>query len=206
MRDKVIEKHNISGGPALQRFRADKKTISLLDSMLQKNDTSLAPYREKISEYKDILTEFKLRDHLFYNDAPSISSVLIKILGYICAAPFYWYGIITHIIPYKLTERITSSRIKDSMFHPTVKFGLGIILFPIWWLILTAVVWMKFSGWTAFIFIVSLPLFGKFSFWLYQRMKKLTAYIRFRGLKNNEDIKRAHQIREEIIDAFISEV
>lgn len=206
LRESLIDKHSISAKTLETNFIADKKSIAYFDDMLSKNKTALNPLVDKLKSYRNTIEKFNLESHLFNNSSKGFGSTILKIFGFILLAPIYWFGIIIHIIPYKLTGYITKSKVADAMFHPTVSFSLGMIVYTIWWILLSIIVAIKFSFWYGMIALLTLPFFGKFSFWIYHKMKELAAEVRFSGLRKNEEVLEAKKIRQEIIDEFLDKI
>jgi len=206
LRENLIDRYSLSGKKMEKNFTADKKTIAYFDGLLEENETALNPLVEKVKIYNDVLDKYNLKSRHFQESKKGIGSVILKILGFIFLAPIYWFGIITHIVPYKLTGYITKSKVKDPLFHPTVSYSIGTFIYPLCWLLMSIIVWIKFSFWTGLIFLFILPFFGKFSFWLYHKMKEHTAEVRYAGLRKNEEVLQAKEIRNEIIETYSDKI
>lgn len=205
-REDLISKYKIRGSRQEQEFKADKRSIKFFESLLEENSTALNPVQEQIMEYGETIEKYKLNNSSFNKSRKSAVSILMNILGFIFAAPVYWYGLLVNVIPFKLTGYITRSRVSDPMFHPTVNFTIGSFLYSIWWIILAIVIWVLTSGWLALLFFLTIPIFAKFSFWIYERMKNRAAEIRYSGLRNNSDVQRAQEIRQNLIDSYLEKI
>ena len=63
--------------------------------------------------------------------------------AYILLFPLYLFSWINNLIPYQPVRKITTKVIKDHAFDASIKFLLGLILFPLFWLVITLVLWLS---------------------------------------------------------------
>ena len=56
--------------------------------------------------------------------------------------PLYAFSWLNNIIPYQPIRRIIDTKIKDHTFDATVKYMLGLFLFPLFWLVITMILWI----------------------------------------------------------------
>ncbi len=57
--------------------------------------------------------------------------------------PLYVFSWINNILPYQPIKRIINTKIKDHTFDATVKYMLGLILFPAFWVFVSIVLWLS---------------------------------------------------------------
>ena len=57
--------------------------------------------------------------------------------------PFYLFSWINNIIPYQPIKKILQNKIKDPTFDATAKYMLGLLIFPIWWLMISLLLWVS---------------------------------------------------------------
>ena len=57
--------------------------------------------------------------------------------------PFYLFSWINNIIPYQPIKKILQNKIKDPTFDATAKYMLGLLIFPIWWLMISLTLWVS---------------------------------------------------------------
>jgi len=73
--------------------------------------------------------------------------------------PFFLYGFINHIIPWAIIRWFIKTKVKDPQFIGSLKFALGMILVPIFYLFQT---WMLYalsgSGVISILYFLSLPI------------------------------------------------
>ncbi|GAB5409806.1 MAG: hypothetical protein BalsKO_21710 [Balneolaceae bacterium] len=57
--------------------------------------------------------------------------------------PFYIFSWFNNIIPYLPVRKVINEKIKDHAFDASIKFLLGLILFPLFWWIIAGVLWIS---------------------------------------------------------------
>jgi hypothetical protein len=131
---------------------------------------------------------------------------LILLLG----LPVFLYGFILNAIPFFTIDTIARKKVKDITFWSSFFLGLGIILFPIIYLIeLLALAWLIPGLWLKLAFIISLPIAGKLAFKWYILMLKTIGRVRLLLLKifRGEMYKKLQNTKNELfteLDNLIS--
>ena len=74
------------------------------------------------------------------------------ILALILFFPLYLFSWLNNLIPYQAVRKIIASVIKDHAFDASIKYLIGVILFPLFWVLISVVLWA--SG------VPSLYIFG----------------------------------------------
>ena len=155
-----------------------------------------------LSDYNHKLKKLGLKDCFFQEKQPGFFSILLETLLTVLLLPIHVYGLVLNYIPYKIPI-LVAAKIKDKHFQSSIQFGIGILLFPIYYLILIAL-FCLFADvtLTKLIFGVSLPLTAYFAFYNYAHLVKLRLKLRFFVLKltHPEQYKNISNIRESIIN------
>jgi len=192
---------NIQGKDLYSRFRADKEMIKILEQVEEKDRERIRPLSEKVKKYFDRVTELGFRDWLFTKNRYSYFILLALSLGIVISFPLFLYGLINNIIPYQLPLPVTK-KFKDPQFHSTVKFITGLVIFPIWYLILFILAWIFVEpGWIKWIYLVSLLPAGLFAHTWYIWLKKLRSMWKYSILTSikNKKMGELKTLRSEII-------
>lgn len=194
---------NIPGRDLYSRFRADKEMIRILEKT-EKNDTArIKTISEKVRIYMDGLTNLGFRDWLFRRNKYSYLLLLPLSLALLITFPLFLYGLINNIIPYRLPLLFTK-KFKDAQFHSTVKFIVGVIIFPVWYLILFILAWIIVEpGWIKWIYLASLLPAGLFAHTWFIWFKKLRSMWKYSLLTSVRNFRLAglKSLRVEIINA-----
>lgn len=157
---------------------------------------------EALSTYNTNLGNIGLADGLLLQKPPKLILLLIKTLLSILLLPFQIYGMILNYLPFKIPV-LLAAKINDQHFKSSIQFGIGIFLFPIYYLIIILV----FSMLTdepllKVIFGLTLPVSGLFAFYNYKYMEKLWDQIRIFSLRylKTEKYNAIQNERNQIID------
>jgi hypothetical protein len=93
--------------------------------------------------------------------------------------PLYLYGGIVNYLPYKIPVWVTK-KIKDTQFISSVRDVAGMVLFPVYYIILGVIsLFIEVDWWIKLGFFVLSPLIGLFAFHYYITAKKLFAKARY---------------------------
>ena len=177
---------------------ADKETVRRLDMLKEENPKLFEKLVEYSKDYSKGLNSQKLKDWVLEKNE-TFSKIFSKIILLIFGLPFYIYGAINNIIPYLLPRLITKN-LKDRQFESSVVYGLGIIMFPIVYLLQTLAVWFAIkSFWLAVGYLISLPVFGFLAFTYSRLYVKTYAQYRYIKNKNSKEIQKLIKLREKIL-------
>ncbi len=195
---RMLEKMKL---PYIQKnkFKADKKLIDALDKELETNPGSIAEIHKKVNEYAKGLKKYKIRDWVI-RKADGLGSVLLKSLILILSFPVFLYGFIHNIIPFLLPYPLTS-KLEDRQFTTSITFVFGIIFFPIFYIIETAIFknYVE-SYWLCLLYLISLPISGMLAFGIHRFFVKTRAQWVYLLNKNKNNFKKLVELRREIID------
>ena len=194
---------NIPGRDLYSRFRADKEMIRILEE-IEKNDPGrIKTIAEKTKIYSEGITNLGLRDWLFTHKKYSLFLFFPLSIALILLSPLFLYGLINNIIPYPLPILVTK-KFKDPQFHSTVKFVAGLVIFPIWYLILFILAWIIVEpGWIKWIYMTSLLPAGLFThvwFIWFKKLRSIWKYSLMTVMKNIR-IDGLRSLRDEIISS-----
>ena len=192
---------NIPGRDLYSRFRADKEMIRIMEETEKKDPERIRPLSEKVKIYTEGVANLGLRDWLFRRTRYPYLLLLPLSLGLLITFPLFLYGFINNIIPFQLPLLVTK-KFKDRQFHSTVKFVLGVIIFPIWYLILFILAWITVEpGWIKWIYLASLLPAGLFAHTWFIWFKKLRSMWKYSLLTSVKNFRLAglKSLRAEII-------
>jgi 1-acyl-sn-glycerol-3-phosphate acyltransferase len=179
-RQELLKKKQLSNTHP-NRLIVDQEIISDLDRVLPVQSSAFDYFGSESEMYQALLKKFGLRDWLLQKNASGMGKVLLNSLLLLILFPIYLYGLALNYIPYKLPSYLTR-KVKDHVFLSSLHFGIGLLLFPIYYLL----IWVIFCIFTKgllikFLFALSLPFSGIFTFHYYLLLLKLRG--RFRLLK-----------------------
>ena len=184
-------------------LQADQHIVAALDQFKEKDQSAFEQLITKAGQYKKNLDHLKLRDWIFRKRF--LAGFWLRTIALLLFSPIWLFGYLNNVLPFYAGNLITR-KIKDRMLHSSFHFGLGaLVTFPIWYLILFAVVWI-ISGafWMAAVYLAVLPL----SLLVFFRSKVLIIKLYNRSrrfwlkLRKNPRLEASEKIRREIVEAM----
>jgi len=164
----------------LNHFKSDQKLVKKLDELEEANQDETAKLVKQGNEYVAKIKKFKIRSWLVENPQWNLAKIALNKLILIVGLPVFLFGFIFNAIPFFTIDTITRKKIKDKGFWSTFFLALGIILFPIFYLIeFFAVSWLIPGIWLKLAFLVAMPLTGKVAFLWYILFRKTLGRGRF---------------------------
>ena len=183
------------------RLVADQMMIGKLHEVEQQESESIKALDKLCTAYREGFEGLGMRDWLFKHSRYSWTALILADLGMLAFLPVFLYGTITNYFPYWFTANI-SKKLKDPQFHSTFKYVIGLVLFPLYYLILFIPVWIFTDpGWIKWAFLASLPLTGFFAHMYFIWFKKLRSLWRYQllTLRKDRQLESLKNLRKEII-------
>jgi len=167
----------------ISRFVASQEIIGRIHAAIEENRLIPAELKEETEQYQHLLDQYGLKNKLMESGAPSFLSLILAVFVSVLLLPLHLYGMISSYLPYKIPEKV-SGNMKDKQFISSINFGLSFLLFPLWYLILFAVLLIITAQLIPSILaLISWPLAGLFAFYHYKHLRKLAGKIRLFNLK-----------------------
>ncbi len=163
----------------LNLFKSDQKLVEKLDKLEQEKPEETERLAQMVNEWVAKIKKLKIRSWLLEKPHSNLLTIGLNKLVLFLGLPVFLFGFVFNAIPFFLIDRVTRKKIKDVAFWSTFFLVLGIILFPVFYLIeFLAVspfipkVWMKIA------FVVALPFSGKLAFLWYILFRKTVGRFR----------------------------
>ena len=183
------------------RLVADQQMILKLHEIEHSEGEKIKALDKLCTTYREGVEDLGMRDWLFKHSRYSWMGLTMADLGMLALLPVFMYGLIANYFPYWFTAKI-SKKLKDPQFHSTFKYVIGLVLFPIYYLILFIPVWIFIDPWwIKWAFLASLPLTGFFAHTYFIWFKKLRSLWKFQLLtsRKDEQLESLKNLRKEII-------
>lgn len=196
-----------------QIFQAELSEFTFdLDTEIRNSQDFINKHDEaKISEDEDAIMEnmaeeikikasqLKLRLFAISNSKYPIGNLISWILLLVLSFPFFIYGLINNYFPFHLPNWIVQRTIKDLHFHSSLKMGFALVLFGVFHLVQTFIVYSVFNN--AFIsigYLISIILFGLFSLKWFYKWREITQKMKVNRLFNTNSYKELIAKRAEL--------
>ncbi len=164
-----------------KRFEREQRTTAFFEH-LQQNNNDL--YRQIIAETNEVVNALRqngLNASDFINPRSSMIVLFFKGLALGVGFPAFVYGFVNNLLPVALI-RWRSNRFKDHHFIPSARFALGLVAFPIFWMVQTLVLGASLGfGWVTLAYLVTLPISAGVLYLWRKQVLILFKQIKFRG-------------------------
>ncbi len=175
------QKQRYSG---LNVFYSDQKLVKRLDELEESNPDLTESIVELVKEHISKIKKLKIRSWLLEKSDLNWLKIGFNKLILLLGLPIFLFGFIFNSAPFFIIDTITRKKIKDKGFWSTFFLSLGIILFPIFYLIeFFAVSWLIPEIWLKLTVLVAMPFAGKIAFLWYILFRKTIGRIRLFMLK-----------------------
>ena len=143
--------------PLYEQQREDIETVRKLDEMRATEPEKFTALMAGTREYLNGLQKLNFRDWLINYDIKA-TTLFFKALLLLALSPFFLFGFINNIIPFKLPEPL-KRKMNDKMFSSSVNYALSVLIsFPLWYLIIFVAAWVL----TGRLWIAAAYLFAAF--------------------------------------------
>ncbi len=177
----------IKYGPAT-KMKAEKAAAAKLEHLRHSDHEAMKALVHAFHAYTRLLKEFNFRENTFDPARQHPFTVTIMGLYFVCFFPVFIYGLLVNYIPMKITETIVAKKIKERIFISSIKYVVGIFLFPLWHFILMLLVWISLGSLvSALVFLISFPISGNIAWYYRLDFKKWISVLRFKKRIRSRD-------------------
>jgi 1-acyl-sn-glycerol-3-phosphate acyltransferase len=175
----MIKKMGFKNKKQPNQLFAQQNIIKKLNDFVDHKPEETKELNEKTIRYSELLKKLNFRDWVIQKGKFSIASVFIQALLAILLLPLYIVGGVFNYLPYKIPVWATK-KVKDPQFLSSFRDVIGMILFPIYYIILTVIgLFVLSPKWLVILIPVIMPLMGLFAFHYYIEVKKIFSRLRF---------------------------
>ena len=165
-------------------FHSNKKLGEKLDELETVYPEKVKELVEKSGRYKRLIKKHHLRSWLVEKPENNTIKIVINKLIMLVSLPIFIFGFVFNAIPFFGIDTLIRKKVKDFAFWSTFFLVLGLIVFPIFYLIELAIVSSLLPGiWLKLAFLISLPFAGKLAFRWYIILLKTIGRTRLFTLK-----------------------
>jgi 1-acyl-sn-glycerol-3-phosphate acyltransferase len=199
--DDMRSRLGIADNSLTGKFKADKAMIAMLDKELLSAPDNIKSLDTLVTEYQRGLQNKNLRNWVLKREKYPMAGIFVSAVLKILLFPLFFAGYINNILPYWLAAS-RGAKIKDPQFQSSFKFVIGMIAFPIWYLVFAGLLgFAPFNGWIKFLYFILMPLTGVFAFQYYIRLKKLKSRFLYTlgVIKGDREIMKLKSQRKVIL-------
>ncbi|WP_167615592.1 1-acyl-sn-glycerol-3-phosphate acyltransferase [Maribellus sediminis] len=203
-----LNKQGITYSPT-NLFKSDQKLTNQLDQLEEVSPDKIEDVVNTVRAYQKILKKHHLRNWLVNKPANNTLKIVLNKLALLAGLPVFLFGFIFNAVPFFAIDKLVRAKIRDVAFWSTFSLVLGILIFPIVYLLeLWAVSGLLPGIWFKLLFLVSLPFAGKLAFLYYILLRKTLGRIKLLYLKmfNKNEYSKILDLKKELfakLDALI---
>jgi 1-acyl-sn-glycerol-3-phosphate acyltransferase len=178
-------------------YMSRKLITDALSKWFTENPDMAGEMQKLISEFNALLSRLNLNNQIIEEKNPQLN-IIWDIIRYIFYFPFATAGALFNIIP-AIATNYFSGKIKDPQFISTVKFVLGMILFPLYYLLFILGPLPLISK---VLLVLIMPVLGILAYDYFTGLFVFIKTIRFKIALNQNDttISRLIYLRTQIIN------
>jgi len=182
-------------------FKEEKKAVAEVDVIKENEPEKFATLMAETKEYTELLKKLNFKEWLV-NKKISGFRVVAKSFLMLLLFPFFLFGFINNGLPCGVANLLTG-KIPDRVFVGSVRFLLGFLLFPLWYLgIGIAAACITHS----FVIGISYTILAFLSLFLYYRYRviilKLWHTWRFYFQRQTEEVRQLKDLKNRILLYF----
>ncbi len=189
-----------NGNRLLKEFKADKKTIEIIENYIKTNKEEAAVFENKIKEYTHLCDNYRIKEQVFIYPN-NLFTAFSKTLLLLILFPVFVFSFINSFIPYFFIRYIIKNKVEDDHFYSAFKMAIGMFLFPIFYLLITIPVLILFGikisilYYTGLFFTAMLALLTR---QVFRNMKQNWIFV-FEKFRKKESFRNLINLRKEII-------
>ncbi len=184
------------------QLAASQEIVSKLEAAVAENPEQANELLAKMSSYEEGLKELKIRDHTIAKGPHGLLKIFGQELLLLLGLPFFLFGLINNYLPYKLSWIPARKFFKDDHFYSSITALAAYFIFPIFYLLLTIIVWVASGDFGAAMLYLAAALFtGRFAIRYSEWVKKWWATWRHNRLtaKKDQTLSKITNIRKELL-------
>lgn len=138
--NELHEELNIDFSDQEAAFKLDKLTIDAIKHFKIEDESAYKNMKEQVKSYVHLLKNqgIKDRDLTKYQTPYSAVQILYLIIG----LPFFTLGYLGNFIPFIINDRIQKVINNQDSFQGSLKMGIGLFIFLLYYIALVIVLWM----------------------------------------------------------------
>lgn len=147
------------------QFWTDRELTHKLDTLEKDSPELTLEIISLAKQYQQLLKKHGLRSWLLTRKRSILLEQIVSRLILVLGLPIFIYGFVFNAIPFFAIDTVVRKKIKDVAFWSTFALVLGIIVFPIVYLLELLAVSSFIPGiWLKIAFVLTLPFIGKLAF------------------------------------------
>ena len=160
--------HSFNENQSLNLFYAEKELISRIEQLEKKHPDQFDSLIEETTEYFEAVKAAGLTDERVRKaDQARWSLFFVHLFSVLLTLPIFIFGFVFNSIPLFIPRKLLHRKVKDLAFLSTFNFVVGLIFFPLFYLVVTILLFAFTDSLSASAsFFILMPLGGKIAYQL----------------------------------------
>ncbi|MFN3918184.1 MAG: 1-acyl-sn-glycerol-3-phosphate acyltransferase [Flavobacteriales bacterium] len=184
----IHEKAGERKGMLASETKSAQVFISKFSQWSEHNATDAHQLKEMSFALRKMLKDAKLHPHIM-SDCGRKRITLGDRLALVFGAPIFVFGLALHYLPFIYPKRFCENRVKDSVFHSSLKMAFGLVSISATYIILFVLGFLFLPIEQAIVFMFMIPLSGIVSIKYYYLLKRTLGRITLKNLAKNNPKK-----------------
>ncbi|MFN0274593.1 MAG: 1-acyl-sn-glycerol-3-phosphate acyltransferase [Chitinophagales bacterium] len=189
----------------ISKLLEEKKTINILENAEVNAPDTFKHLHDFLQEYKGLMNKFNFRENTFDEAKHKPVSIVFMTLYLLLMLPVFLFGVVTNYVPYIIPHRFVVRKIKQRIFHSSIKYVIGFPIMIAWYILLSVSIWFILGSMlSVLIFFIFFPIAGHIAFYYWYDLKKYVSILRFKRLERQKDndLHALQVLRNKIIDGI----
>lgn len=166
-----------------KKFLAEKEIVPKLEALNTQDHDALKHLVHDFHAYRDALKQHNFRENTFDTSRHHPFTLVTMALYFVLMFPFALFGAVVNYIPYMIPHIFVQKKIKQQIFVSSAQYVIGLLLFPVYYLILFVIVWSILGSMlSGLIFLIAFPITGSIAFYYRRDFRKWLSALRFRRM------------------------
>ena len=160
--------HFFSKNADLQLLEAKRELVSKVEKLESRDSKCFEKLVDGTNNYFEVLAKARFtNDQVRLAEKATWRYIPAKIIVFLCTLPLFAFGFIFNAIPFIIPRAIVRQKVKDTTFLSTFNFVLGLLVFPLFYLAATSLVFsLSGSIFYSITVLILMPFGGKFAYQL----------------------------------------
>lgn len=183
-------------------IHAENEVVNKIAQRLKKDEGKTEKLKDKVKLYFEEIKKNKLTED-FIAKKPTILGLFFKAIGVLIGLPFWFVAKIINFIPEFIIEKKVIAGVKDITWHISLRTGISLFLYPIYYLLIFVVIGSSLDWVLAGIIVFTFPLISVVMYETEYHFKKLrNAFFLF---KNPKTLKQEQELVKEFKTLMIKQ-
>jgi hypothetical protein len=201
------KKKFFSKRPVLQIFKAEQKLIAEVEQLESSKPEIFEAIRGKLSLYvRDLKKSGISDDQVIKGSETSSLFLLVQLIASLLTLPLFIVGFVFNALPFFIPRLFITNKLKDKAFISSFNFAVGLVLFPVFYLVESGLI-LIFSGsvTAALMSLIFMPFIGKFAYNLFEFYQDLAVAVKFKFFLGKR-LKQLLNLRRDFINTLAKNI